>query len=128
MIMLDKRCFALLEYLNRQCLNTGYKVFSNEELIGVLPAEYGMDIDSLKECLKDLAEREYVSIKFLDDKEVCLCPLTKGRLVFENRLEDEIVKSRAEKRYFLSGAIGALTGGVIGSLIQAVIFFLAGGR
>lgn len=126
--MLDKRCLSLLHYINGQCLNSGYKVFFNDELAAAMPKEFGMDKEGVKQCLKDIADREYISIKYLDDEEACLCPLTKGRLVFENKIDDEIVKARAEKRYFAFALIGAFTGSVVGSLFMALVFALAGVR
>lgn len=125
--MLDKRCLSLLNLINGECLNSGYKVFSVEELALSMPAHYGIDVLGVKECLKVLSEREYISVKYEDEKEVCLSPLPKGRLVFENRIDEELEKSRAEKRYFIYSFTGAAVGGALVVIIAAIIFALIGG-
>ena len=118
--MLDKRCIALLEYLNKESLSNSYKVFEIEDIISLMPAHYGFDRDSVKECIRALSEREYISVKYQDDNEVCLLPLTKGRLVFENRIDNEILKKQAERRYFFYSFIG----GVSGAFIASIVFLL----
>ena len=124
--MLDKRCIELLNIINHECKDSGYKIFSVGELISLMPERFGIDGLGLIECIKTLYEREYISVKYQDDNEVCICPLTKGRLVFENRLEEELEKSRAEKRYFLFSFVGALAGG-IGSFLVALLFRVVAG-
>ena len=99
--MLDKRCLSLLNIINRECVGTGYKIFSTEDLLTNMPARFGLDNQSVLDCVKSLAEHEYISVKYQDEFEICLCPLNKGRLVFENRIDGEIEKARAQKFYFL---------------------------
>ncbi len=115
--MLDKRCIALLEYLNKQSLSNSYKVFEVEDIISSMPAHFGFDRDSIGECIRALSEREYISVKYQDDKEVCLLPLTKGRLVFENRIDNEILKRQAERKYFFYSFIGGASGAFIASIV-----------
>ena len=124
--MLDKRCLALLNILNSECVNSGYKVVSIEDLVLSMPLSFGIDIDGVRECLYTLFEKEYISVKYQDEKEVCLCPLTKGRLVFENKIEEELDSQRSKKTYFLYSMLGAFSGGVISGLIVAIIFALTG--
>lgn len=126
--MLDKRCFALLEYVNSQCLNAGYKVFSLEQLIENMPVKLGVDKETITQCFKVLSEREYVSVKYIDDEEVCVSPLTEGRLFFEKRIEEKLAKARSEKKCFFFGAMGGFLGGGLGSLAWVIIYLLAGGR
>ena len=80
--MLDKRSLALLNIINEECLGTGYKIFCVDELADALPASFGMDSEGIRVCIKTLSEHEYVSVKYEDEREVCLSLLPKGRLVF----------------------------------------------
>lgn len=125
--MLDKRSLKLLEYIDKECQSGGYKVFTTKELISAFPEDDIADEDGVRECVRTLADREYISVKYQDDAEVCLMPLSKGRLVFENRLDDEIEKFRAERRYFIFSFLGAMAGGFIVALIVAAVLLLAGG-
>lgn len=124
--MLDKRCLALLDVLNTECASSGYKVVNMEELIFSMPASFGIDKEGVTECLSVLTEKEYISVKYQDENEVCLCPLTKGRLVFENRIEEEIDRQKTGKRYFFASLSGAFIGGVFSAVVTAVILILTG--
>ena len=124
--MLDKRCFALLNYFTAECHNTGYKVFETEEILSKMPKEFGMDGEGLKECVYSLCERDYISVKYYDEKEVCLSPLPKGRLVFENRAEEELAEKKAVKRYFAYSFFGGAVGGALAVFLFAIIRALGG--
>ncbi len=124
--MLDKRCLKLLDILNGECLNSGYKVIEIPALIAAMPAPFGMDEEALRECLETLSSREYISVKYEDEKEVCLCPTPKGRLVFENRIDDEIIEHRSRKYYFLYSFLGSAFGGALTALIAFLISLLGG--
>ena len=41
--MLDKRCLALLNVINAECLNSGYRVFAIEELVLSMPKHFGVE-------------------------------------------------------------------------------------
>lgn len=124
--MLDKRCLALLDILNSECLSSGYKVIGIEELVSSMPISFGIDTDGVRECLATLAERDYISVKYQDEVEVCLCPLPKGRLIFENRIDEEIDRARSKRTYYLYSMLGAFTGGIVAGVIMLAIFILAG--
>ena len=119
--MLDKRCLALLNVINTECLNSGYRVFSYEELALSMPKHLGVDSSEIERCLNALVEREYISVKYQDEKEVLTCPLPKGRLVFEQRIEEQTEKAIAEKRYFIYSFIGALVGGLLSTVVLVVL-------
>ena len=122
--MLDKRCLFLLNLINGECVSSGYKIFSFSELALSFPAHLGIDDEGVKECIKVLSEREYVSVKYEDDKEVCVCPLTKGRLIFERKIEEQTEKQRAEKRYFFYSFIGGVTGSAIITAITLILLLI----
>lgn len=125
--MLDKRCLALLNVINTECLNSGYRVFSFEELALAMPKYFGVDASEVQSCLNALVEREYISIKYQDEVEVLTCPLPKGRLVFEKRIEEQTEKIIMEKKYFLYSFIGGLSGGVIATIVFIVLSAIFGG-
>ena len=125
--MLDKRCFALLELINQECQNSGYKVFSIEDLILSMPSVFGMDAVGISQCISTLSDHEYISVKYQDDVEVCLCPLTKGRIAFENKFDEQIEKINCSKKYFLYSFLGAFLGGIITAVIIFIITVFIGG-
>lgn len=124
--MLDKRSLFLLNAINAQCLDSGYRVFDLKELLCYMPEHFGMQLEELINCVKALAEREYVSVKYLDDVEVCLCPLPKGRLVFENRIDGQIERSRLDKKAFSHAFWGGFIGAIIPTVILLLLIWLGG--
>ena len=124
--MLDKRCLTLLDIINEQCLNSGYKVFEFSELVCQMPENLGVDQTAIRDCLKQLCMHEYISVKYEDEREVCLSPLPKGRLVFEERIDGEIEKGRAERRYFLYAFLGSAVGGLLFMALILVLLAIGG--
>lgn len=124
--MLDKRCFALLNYITASCENTGYKVFDTEEILINLPKQFGLDEQGLKECVYTLCESEYISVKYYDEKQVCLSPLPKGRLIFESRKEETEKEIKAVKRYFIYSFLGGVVGGIFAFSFALIIKLLGG--
>ena len=122
--MLDKRCFALLDIINTRCKDSGcsgYKVFSFKELKDAMPTKLLLDENGVVECLFALEERDYISVKYQDKEEICLCPLTKGRLVFENRIDEFLEKLRVQKKCFLFSFFGSLVGAILGFLLLVAV-------
>lgn len=125
--MLDKRCFALLNIINARCKDCGYKVFEFTELVLSMPKKFGVDALVIKECLSTLSERDYISVKYQDESEICLCPLTKGRLVFENKIDELLEKLRVQRKCFLLSFFGALIGSIIGVALLSAVACVFGG-
>lgn len=124
--MLDERCMALLKIINGECVGTGYKIFALEDLALSLPRRFLADKEEVSKLLINLCEREYISVKYQDEIEVCVCTLPKGRTVFERAVESEIENSRVEKRYFLWAFLGGVSGGLVSALIVALTLVLGG--
>lgn len=124
--MLDKRTKTLLDIINKECVNSGYKVLEIADLVASMPIEYGMDKEGVIHSINTLSEKEYISVKYLDDLEVCLSPLSKGRLDFEKRIDEQIAKKDSQKKYFLFSFFGSMVGGVIAGLIFTLIFLFGG--
>lgn len=126
--MLDERTQKLLDLINAECQDSGYKVFSLDELALAMPKRLGVSLDGVRESLIVLFSHEYISIKYEDEKEVCLKPLTKGRLVSENKVQSEIARAKAECRYFMSAFLGGALGGIITAMVIMVLFLVFGGK
>lgn len=125
--MLDQRTLTLLNILNNECYNGGYKVFSIDELLLSFPPPFIVDRQDFYESLSILCAQEYVSVKYQDDIEICLSVLSKARRLLESRLESEIEKHSLERRYFVFALLGGAFGGVI-SFLLSLIFLWVGRR
>ena len=125
--MLDQRTLTLLNILNNECNNGGYKVFSIDELLLSFPPPFIVDRQDFYDSLAILCSQEYVSIKYQDDVEICLSVLSKARRLLESRLESEIERHSLERRYFVFAFLGGVLGGVI-SVFLSLIILLVGRR
>ncbi len=124
--MLDYRTSALLDIINKNCLNGGYKVFLLKDLISAMPSAFEIDEQGLLECLDTLKNHEYISVKYQDDIEICLLALTKAKIESENKLEQEIEKMERQKQYFSASFLGAVAGGVITGILTIIIMLVGG--
>ena len=124
--MLDKRCLALLEYINCECQSSAYKIFAVDEFVSAMPSHFLIDKEGVRECIRNLSQHEYISVKYEDESEVCLTPLTKGRLVFENKLDEEISRRQSERKYFAYSAFGGFLGGFVSGIIVLIVMALIG--
>ena len=124
--MLDERTIALLDIVNLECSSGGYKVFFIKDLISSFPTRLCVDERELLESIETLSNHQYISVKYQDQNEICLCSLIKGRLESENRLDAQIERLEENKKHFLFAFLGALVGGVC-AFILALIFNRLGG-
>ena len=124
--MLDHMTLALLDNINLNCQSGGYKVFLLKDLILDMPSAFDMSEQALIECLETLKNHQYISIKYQDDVEVCLMPLTKGKIESEKRLDQEIEKIKYQKQYFWAGFLGAIIGGWLIGLIHLILCLVGG--
>ena len=123
--MLDERTFALLNLINLECQNGGYKVFLIKDLIYSMD-KYSFDEYDFLESIERLKNHQYISVKYQDDNEICLTPLIKGRLESEKRLERKIEQIENEKKYFSYSFLGGLCGGVLAGSVALIIKLLGG--
>ena len=126
--MLDERTLKLLDVINHECADGGYKVFSIEDLVLSLPERYKVDENSIRESIDSLSAREYISVKYQDENEVLLTSLPKGRFIFESRIDSEVEREQTSRKYYLFSALGAFAGSVITSVILFIIFLLIRGK
>ena len=124
--MLDLRCNLLLDLINKEC-SSGYTVLETEEILSRLPIKAAIDRDVLSDCLKELSDRELISVKYRDDKEICFSLLPKGRLLFENKTENERKEKEIINALFKKAFIGGVSGGITGSVIYALISLIIKG-
>jgi hypothetical protein len=88
-----------------------------------LPSHFKAEEDGVRDSLNNLSAREYVIVKYEDEKEFCAIPTAKGRLVFENRIDQEIERLQTAKKYFVYSALGAFLGGIIAFVVATVLTF-----
>lgn len=114
--MLDRRTAILLEATNFLC-ERGYTVLEKKELQDYFPESLRPDEDSLRLMIEHLASQAYLDVRYADDVQVCLCPLPKGRIYFEEREEKRKSELELLKRLLLASLVASFVGGLFGALL-----------
>ena len=102
--MLDKRTEIILMAINKECQSGSFQVIGVGDLIAALPKKYLPDQNLVTQCVNALAREGYIEVKYHDSEVFCLCPLPKGRMVYENKQE----KKGVAKRYVLLSVLALL--------------------
>ena len=102
--MLDKRTEIILMAINKECHSGSFQVIEVGDLIAALPKKYLPDQNLVTQCVNALAREGYIEVKYHDSEVFCLCPLPKGRMVYENKQE----KKGVAKRHVLLSVLALL--------------------
>lgn len=121
--MLDGRGKSLLKAINEIC-DGRYKIVSYGELAERLPPYYGMNEEDVKFGLSVLASRDYVSVKYQDDADVCVCPLPKGKRLFEDESDERAKEYENRRSDFVACFWGAFVGGCAAVLLSLLVLAL----
>ena len=120
--MLDKLNTKIIRVLNSMCDNSStYKILSLSDIIQKVGKGSKMDIESLTKNLEFLSGRDYIDIKYIDEKDVCLALLSKARIHDE---EVEGVKKEKQKYYKLAtfSSIVSAVAAFLGAFLAIVLF------
>ena len=121
--MLDKQTSILLANLNSICQDGSYKVIEKKDLINLNSKKNKLDEDSLKAMIDHLKERDYLSIKYSDDKVYCLSVLPKGRLFDEKSKELAKEKRKYNKLIIVTLSLSSIAS-FIGAFCAMLVFKL----
>ena len=102
--MLDKRTEMILMAINKECQSGSFQVIDVGDVIAALPKKYLPDQNLVTQCVNALAREGYIEVKYHDSEVFCLCPLPKGRMVYENKRE----KKGVAKRHVLLSVLALL--------------------
>ena len=119
--MLDKQTSILLANLNSICQDGSYKVIDKKDLINLNSKKNKLDEDSLKAMIDHLKERDYLSIKYSDDKVYCLSVLPKGRLFDEKSKELAKEKRKYNKLIIVTLSLSSIAS-FIGAFCAMLVF------
>ena len=105
--MLDKRSEALLRIINEECKEGSYKVIESDDILRQMPSKFKLDVEGISQLMGYLASGEYISLKYNDEQVFCVCPLPRGRRIFEVEKDEKKFRKKVKWRHFLFFLIGA---------------------
>lgn len=123
--MLDYRSSIVLKYLVNECKEGSYKIIDIDDIVLSMPKKFKADKEIILQIMEYLSNGEYISVKYSDDDQFCLCPLPFGRQFVE---KDQILNKNkkiiqiVEIKYNLLTFFFAFMGAFLAIIIYNLIF------
>ena len=121
--MLDKRSKFALRFFVEECSEGSYKILETEDIIRHLPKNFKADPEAVAQIIKYLENGEYISVKYSDMEQYCLCPLPFGRQFIEN-VDQEEKRKKQNKFFAIKNALSAFIGSVFGAMLGTLIYYM----
>lgn len=121
--MLDKRSKSALRFFVEECSEGSYKILETEDIIKHLPKSFKADEVAVAQIVKYLENGEYISVKYSDAQQYCLCPLPFGRQFIEN-FDQEEKRKKQNKFFALKNGLSAFLGSILGALLGTLIYYM----
>lgn len=118
---MDLRTEKFFEIINELCKDGNYKVLEIAEILQMLPKKYHFSYKDLQNMLKYLTEHDFVDVKFVDEKNLCVASLPKGRLHLENQSK-ESKTADAFRKLFISSVIVSGLMSFLGGFLASLLF------
>ena len=116
----------VLDYINKEC-GTNYKILEINDFYEILNKFHNAKNIDIKNILINLENKQFISIKYFDNTNICLCITELGKQILNNA-NDKIQKNKKikEKIIFLLILIliFAFLGSFLGTIICNLIFNL----
>ena len=117
---MDIKTEKFFEIINDFCKDGNYKVLELEEIQGLLPRKYQFSSKDLQTMLKYLSEHDYIDVKFVDNKNLCVSTLPKGRVEMENQIKEDKT-STTYKRLFIASIVVSGLMSFIGAFVATIL-------
>lgn len=117
--MLEKRILSLLKLLENN-IGDNYKIVDKQELLSMLPSAARFDITSLESALNYLSDRQYISIKYSDSNDICLCTTAKAKAYLEHSKSNIERTTLTKSQYFTIFAV-VLIASFVGCLLATIV-------
>lgn len=121
--MLDKRSKSALRFFVEECSEGSYKILETEDIIRRLPKNLKVDAEGVAQIIKYLENGEYISVKYADTEQYCLCPLPFGRQFIESFDQEEKLRKQ-NKFYAIKNAVSAFIGSTLGAILGTLIYYM----
>lgn len=120
--MTEAKKAAMLLYLNDECKDDGYEIFSDEDFLTLYPPALGVKKEEIERAVRALNEEGYIDVRYAEGGTYCVSVLEKGRNYESQAL---CVKFGALRRVspafryaFFGGACGALLASALAGIVR----------
>ncbi len=115
--MLDKLSRKLLIKLKSMCNTDGYSIIEVDDIVAQISNK--IDATTLGKYIDLLITQEYIDVKYIDDKQICLSILPKSRNI--NKASKHAKGLQISKSGIIIIAIVSMLGAFVGSILANLL-------
>ncbi len=117
--MLDKLCKKILKVLTDYSGENSYSIIDISEILNTFANK--LDIEVLRKYIDYLANNEYIDVKYIDEKQVCLAIMPKAKGLEEEAKEEKKFNKKFFRMAFFMSLASAICG-FVGAFLGNVFF------
>ena len=117
--MLDKLGVKLIRVLTNFCGDNGYSIIEIAELKTAFSNK--LENEVLVKYIDHLVAHEYIDVKYIDDKQICLALLPKAKFHEEDNKENKKMKVKYIRISFFM-TLASMIAGFVGAFLGAYFF------
>ncbi len=117
--MLEKRVKILLQLIDDK-VGTSYKILTRAELLDMLSQQMDSTVEEMDSAINYLMQKEYITVKYNDSKDICLASTTKARAQLEHS-KSNIQRANLPKWQFWTMLGIVILGSFVGSILANII-------
>ena len=116
--MLDKLGKKLLIKLRTMCNTEGYSILEVSDILSQMANKIGAEM--LEKYIEKLFTQEYIDVKYMDSKQICMAILPKSRDI--DKVTRSVKGVVIGKTSIIVIAVVAMLGAFVGTLLANLIF------
>ncbi len=125
--MLDDICLNLLNFLSSECEGNKYKILSLEEIAFSLPEKFHLTVEDARKYIAELVRKELISLRYEDEKEICLALSIKGRAIIQSKRDKAEETKIKQRKIFTYAFFGSFLGSAVFFILIFLALFIRGG-
>ena len=117
--MLDKLCKKILKLLIELCSDSSYSIIEITEILVGLGGK--VDVELLMKYITHMSNNQYIDVKYIDDKQVCLAIMPKAKGLDEENKNKKKATNKYLRMAIIMAIISAISG-FVGAFLGSYFF------
>ena len=124
--MTEAKKAAMLLYLNDECKEDGYEIFSDEDFLTLYPPALGVKKEEIERAVRALNEEGYIDVRYAEGGTYCISVLDKGRNYESQALCVKFGALRRVSPAFWYAFFGGACGGLLAAALSGIFRLIFG--
>lgn len=124
--MLDNSSKKILKFLVKECGEGNYKIIDLDDILLSQNKKNTYTKENLRQIISHLEVGNYISVKYSDEEQYCICTLPFGRQyieTIEDQEQNKKILTKLGKRNNLTMMLFAFLGSFMGTLLYYLLYF-----